>query len=86
MVQILLKEEVFTMDSLVDCLDLDGGQYLKTPFLDTASSFVLAGGFIGNLGESKKLYLRLSALAKKAAKLWQAKLLESQAWGWERAY
>ncbi|CAE7813766.1 unnamed protein product [Symbiodinium sp. KB8] len=61
MVQILLKEEVFTMESLRDCLDLDGG------------------GFIGNLGESKSLYSRLSALAKKAAKIWQSKLLESQA-------
>ena len=31
MVQILLHEEVFTMESLQECLDLDGGQYVKRP-------------------------------------------------------
>ena len=82
MVQILLKEEVFTMESLRDCLDLDGGQYLKLLKGPTPRDYVFvpAGGFIGNLGESKSLYSRLSALAKKAAKIWQSKLLESQAW------
>ena len=82
LVQILLKEEVYTMESLRDCFDLDGGYYVLKIKRPSPRGYVVvpAGGFIGNLGESKSLYSRLSALAKKAAKIWQSKLLESQAW------